>query len=1445
MRKLTSVSVCLFASFFIITGCSSEKEKWFQTNDPPAPFNLFHLFDNYPSLKAAWDSVPGHMGNVKMAEMMKADIPGTAEFLSILAFLMDRADFPGLDLLDDLKAALALVSDDSERFYGNNQKWSESGTEAYDIHSYYGDGNADVYLSEENGFYGFLDEISRYTGGPKVGVSVIGMTNRIVKYLVDNKDAGDLQEFMDDLREVLTEDVDPADGVPDFQVTLKDLAEFAATPMAIADFPMWIDTPDPLNPGDDTLVENISDMDTHTDSELGNMALGFQKLLSGMITLMNGATIDRDGMYDMINNLSAAVDDVDATERLVWNMSNYFTPNGLYYTTEDNSNTVVDTVNKKYCTDSGQLYSDAQIGETLREVLTASAGLFLRDDRRGSLSWYDSIASEDYPLAGVLKNAKKVYADWETAQIQESIYDMMRFDIFGRDRRVSGSYGTSLLEHLLFVGAVSGNFGFEWKPNTDEVNDNPIMDPYNTVQRENGHGEFIGELTLNDSLFSLECQKDAAAQVGTFEIAFDNSTPKINAPDGRNCVFRSRDSFNEDNKATRQFTFSLNYPAIRFSSGPCAGDYGTGTGGNPSGPAPATDGYIPYTANGNGFKDLSSWTFAHVIRACWEGEGPYYATQGAVSIGADKYRYFRPDGTVYAEVDKSTEPWVYTYPVDSSSSYDAADASSPGNRWNRYKASWSTDHYMIETRQDQGSDLIRYWIPKDSDGDTEADAAPVVGGKDTSSGRTYYEIIQENDHNRECASYEEAIFRNFQWVMNEKKMVLIIPLYIYATIPLLARMESAVYQIIEGNGITGLSLARKYRANGVWAKANTGSTNDSTCTYANTSKVPGDYRITVLATPTRYQMWNYVGSYWYNDDVLKLTVVDSVKVYTNTIGRGTATPGIVAHNIFALSRLAFPRSALITRTFNSRDYEHYLLGSKNVNNNNTTDEGFTTSNTVWKNRNALVPLFIALLAPLREKSTPEVNALAKMLEGLKFLIKPMVYFNYNIGSTNGYDEVAMNCWLPRIMGPRATANDAWPSSEEYEAPHSRALMGDWDVTGFDKEDDSETAWLGGWDAQDYYRPEEIPTLLSVLIDSDISRTRANISQRADGLLAKLLSYGDTCVRPSVTETVVTPEPFTADELAAVDNVCLGLEQMTSGMKTSERARGTEIEERMSNGTCGGTVTALSSVKQLDLPEWMFAKRIRPDDPAKYIDLDLDDLLDKVIGEAPDEGLNQFHDTNANLADGTPDWSDFTNVDDDGALDVLQTLIGQFMAEGSPYRITEYLFDIVEAVLRHNPSEAQVKGLQYNLGKMLAYYGEDSSHVYRWMMQGEDPNFSVLYDLLTTALPRVDDEMELYASANGKTRGEVYRSLMASLENVTRDNGMAAFIMDEISIGHHSSGDLINDLALWLDSDLISGPNTVFFRTMSDLLNDMAGIVSASPSSEELYLIYDNYGFQTN
>jgi hypothetical protein len=1402
MYKKIVLTLIISASF-LISSCSSSNLSEFQTNDKTAPFDLFHLFDGYPALKAAWDSVPGGEGNRLMAEMLRDDIPVGAEFMHILSFLLERGGDPGLGLLDDLKQTTGLLNDTDKRLYGHSDN-----NIGNPINSFFATDPPETLV---NNFYSLLDEITNPVGGttPKVGASVMGMTQKILDYVL-KKDVTEIEDTMNDLMDDLRD--------PTFKTDFADLMDLAAPLMAMADYPMWVHHG--ATPGLDTLETDYARMNSgdSVDSELGNSAKGVNYFMSGMFDLLNGETIDRDSMYDLFDSLNDVLADPVTVQKLFWNMSNYFTPGGYLYGTLQTGNNNVDT--NIYSTSSPQLYSDAGLSTTVRELLTGVGDALLRDDRRASLGYHTGITSTAYPIADFLKSAKKGYINWDTAQIKESLYDLMRVDMFGRDRQTDPeALSASFLEHLLYLGAIGTNYGYEHKANANEVVANPTYDAYSTVLNEHGHGKQIGFVTLNDVLFSIQSQKNPLAGVGNYELGFDETT-FVNK--GKDRTFRSKKNFTIADRAKYKFPFSLNYQASKFLTGPIVGDFGVGkslNGGNVNGDGGnVVDGYMPYSPNGKGIKDMTSFTFAAVIRTCWEGEGPYYykdpSAPTASINGFTGKKYLRPDGRIYALVNDSG---TYFYPPDGSNDIDD---DSDGQRENRYHATFNTDYYMIEQQHLQSDETEadrKYYVPIETPGPNDYLGRSTIEATaaDGPRCRTYSEIVAENYAGRGCDSQEEAMFRNFQWLMNEKKIVFILPLWaagepqvLFGSDLIRAGIESAVFQVLEANGLSGFGAARKFRANSVWAKANT----------SGASSIPGDYRFIIMATPIRYEL--YLGGIWIVDPI-GLTKATSAQVYLDILGKGAGLPGALAHNIYAISRFAFPRSPMVT---SGLGYTHYLVGSKNVSNpGGTIDSGFSTSDDIWKKRNSLMPMFVTLLAPLFDRSyynssSDYNNALLKTLEGLNWVVKPLIYFNYDIGTTG----VAKNSWQERLYGYGSSTYES-----EYLAPYARALVSDWDIYKNQAETiPADTAWMGSWKAQKYYTPADVPTLLSVLTDSDTSPTRSNKSQRADGLLAKLVAYPEYPNRPSVTET---PQNWTLSDSSstAIDKICAGLEQITTGLKGS-KARGTLINEQMSNGT-------LASIKQLDPAEWRFQKRARIDNASKYVDLDLDDILNKLVGKTPDKGLNKYHDTNDNFANGV-DWTDLNDTISD-----MHDLASKFLVKNGENVISEYLFNIIDVMAQHRLTPAQIKGMQYTLAKMLAYFDDDTD---KWILQGED-TFAMLLDLLTAALPNIDTELGHYSDNGGITKGKTYKNLLSAMKTSTKEGALVPWIVDTVTIRPYSSRDLLVELPLWLDSDLISGPNTKFYSLLSQMLGDMGDQIEVAPTEEGLLYIYQYYGFQGN
>ena len=93
------------------------------------------------------------------------------------------------------------------------------------------------------------------------------------------------------------------------------------------------------------------------------------------------------------------------------------------------------------------------------------------------------------------------------------------------------------------------------------------------------------------------------------------------------------------------------------------------------------DQYIPYSANGTFLERpfILDFRLGHQ-GSCWEGEGPYYTTQGGTTSGGNVYTYYRPDGRFTRMSPRPTRAiastWTYVYPVNAS--YDKVDPADRG-----------------------------------------------------------------------------------------------------------------------------------------------------------------------------------------------------------------------------------------------------------------------------------------------------------------------------------------------------------------------------------------------------------------------------------------------------------------------------------------------------------------------------------------------------------------------------------------------------------------------------------------------------------------------------------------------------------------------------------------------------------------------------------------------
>src|SRR4030042_6800430 len=93
-----------------ISSCSSEKNTWFQSNDPPSDFNLFKIFDNYPSIHEAWDKVQKDVFNQGMAELINnTPVDQLKEVLGLIDDLVEPSLKPTQPLFKTLDALREMI----------------------------------------------------------------------------------------------------------------------------------------------------------------------------------------------------------------------------------------------------------------------------------------------------------------------------------------------------------------------------------------------------------------------------------------------------------------------------------------------------------------------------------------------------------------------------------------------------------------------------------------------------------------------------------------------------------------------------------------------------------------------------------------------------------------------------------------------------------------------------------------------------------------------------------------------------------------------------------------------------------------------------------------------------------------------------------------------------------------------------------------------------------------------------------------------------------------------------------------------------------------------------------------------------------------------------------------------------------------------------------------
>jgi hypothetical protein len=1426
------LSCVLIAAAFLVSfpGCSGfDSFREFQQNDS-FDYKMFDILDDYPSLYSLVESLDQYVVN---------DILGVA--------VGERTD----EYIANTNARNAVLSDSRRPVQKSLQKYRDILERII---------NQDHVVEERMKpsnhaaqLYSLIDLVRDADLGLEHDIVTLLRTKN--NYMLDTYDAAYLSKLTDNEIEDMD---DPATAA---SILLEQKTD--AKTSLLGDYNIWLDSGGNVCATFEDSVE-----DGVTDTGLGNLVRARMANFIALNRIIRDDTL-KNTVFDLIREYGKlATSEIGGTgkkmpdiiKEMLLNTESYFTIGGSKY--ESVADSLGGVTFKVYGgstdvnhADNQHVFSNAEMRQLSLSSNPSSWQMFIRSDRpQGSMidsvdptlkvtdGNYENKANRNYFLEKLLLNLRNIGFNPENEHLEESIYDLIRFDLHGRDRKEdSSAWSVAFLESLLFLSGAAQNSGWTDGGNTSERGDTMSNGDPEALDTH-GHGSSTEVLSMNDALFSMGVQTTVA--LGCIPASIYDS-----AFGSKSRTYRSRNSFTFADKDGYRFQYDQNYPLQSFMSGMCAGEMGLPGGGNPNGSAPGNNGYRPYTADSIGDRNMARWTYYNVIRACWHGEGPYYyAPADAPTVTADLdgtgsktwHVYYRPNGLIYAYVHKAnpSDPssWTYLAPADGHDAEDSGtsvvgDGRGRRQRTNRFRHSWYSDYYLAQL------EIFDFWDLNPFDGDVavlrHSYIAPRNDGVNNSTaegdsvdpGRfVFHEILQPEDNDtRECASLIEAIYRNFVWCMNEKKYGVVIPMSLYATLDI----SGAGFKIVESNGTLGLTSARRYfddsSRNHVWIRQGTNG---------GISTIPGDYRQSI---------------YWRKGwDGLGLVPLDLDKAWTSTLW-GTSSPPVVAHNAPAITRFAFPR---FSKTLNVT----HGGSSQDVNFTVAMGSGprwfqASESDPNWNRRNGLLPVFVALLSTIwdyqdrnftdssnREES---LRRFQRFAQNLVTMITPRFYYIRN--GSNAADFMH-GTWIPRIRGNGDTSGMPHAKKMHYNSWEIAGSAGH-HVDGIGEIRSHQDWWFGGMAQRSFYQPEAMRTLINRLYDSDIS-DGASPDNRCDGMLALITEYDVDAPRRSSNETntrVVTKvfnilmrlaDPAFDDppgiDYAANDydetwetwgarrQILYALEQSATGVKSTEGHIARLIREKPPWG--------------IHYPSWVYVTGTAKDGNGEWTsytggrdcDLVLDEGLRLSVGW-DDKSDDPDNDPNVGLGLAAidewdaDDWEIFTKK-----MDMAAELSSDNGVTGGKYNVTELTIEVINQFLEKiNPTNEQIKALVHTKGIINAYH-----------------------DGSTWQYP---DDLRLLGTEYAKAKLEIGYGTEYTGSVFTRElligGGLFEYILTTMDCDY-SSEEIITDLYRFLGDPLISDENSQFWTDVVDMSAGQIELLEQSRLTEEFQHM-ENRGFQYN
>lgn len=1360
MRRLLllcSVVAILFSS------CAGENLSNFQRNAADPDFTIFTLVEGYPSLEYLWDNMDSKTVNDHLSTTMKIRSDEFVRFSKVQADLIRSNPDILVSLVTRAGDAMETLLDEENKNYYSPF-----------VSSFYGDVRGSVY--QEN-FYALLDRIANAeTNGLRP--SVMNMIRTLLDYLVETKNPSDLNNFMYEAAAAM-EDLERDDFI--------DLSKLLGKVLLAADYPIYLD-------GTGNLVASADEINIGSfNTDLGNMSRGLQSLLLGSAEMISIDPSLKNKMFDILReipDLYAAETDggkglSDVMIDLVKNIETYFTPAD----TDEG-----ETASTDYYLDTTEKYINSDLKNSLKELYPSLQKLMISSGKKGSII-ADTNGKGDAPLEVIiqaLKQLKGIGIDATQIDLAGEIYNMMRFDGNGRDRVTDpGASDMPYIDHLLFTLMASGSVGYLDGGNTGEDYDN----------FGHGHGTSTGGiLTVNDSLYSMT--SNAFCFMNTYGLCFD-------APVGDQ-IWRCKDPFTAGTAAGKEFYLYPNYPANFLLSGNSIGDAGIPNGGFSLGNN--VMGHWPYDSRGIGEGNTGRWVLGWVARVVWEGEGPYYSTQSA-EVAGDVHTVYRPDGSIYAQVEK-TDPgdastWTYTYPKDAD--YDV-DADSDGNRDNRYKETWKTDYFLIRNKKGVGTTYCH--APGSME---QANNSAAAAGA-----YTVTERIAEKNSSRECATQEEAMVRNFQWLVNEKKFLYVMPMRIDAGVD-----AATLYVRLEGNGIQGVANIRKAPTHGNWCSP----------TSDNAGDIPGAGR--VLVEMSEGNLTNF-----------------SV-VYDTVLGAGYVLPDIVGANFGPLQHMAIMNSSTVA----------------------SADAG--PAGPHWDDRSRMFPILAAIIGELHKRSHYEEPASGYSFNDsdnnrypfkvvsdhlIPALAKPLFYYQKESGAEphKAWKPQTMNngtsCLQPDQDDPSTVSGDNGRTDSEFQPKPLRTLvsmlgesspksmdgllclMNNTDVVSkvielldalssenFDNpaEFDSENVNTWGVRHKLFYGLEQLLTGMKVTAGEVYSRGYVSADDFEPWQLASGTEepYGNVrecdVVLDSMFDNLLGPEGALSeipDTLVSRENVIVKGRIVSMELPDESIVPGSvvlEFKDDAENYTAANASFGMSD------------GLITGSDIEGYGKIDYTDgRIYFVLKNEPDENLVISYSI-------TENWDGFRETMDE---------LGLFIEEDSRFNILDDGIDafgaLLDALTYDDDLAGELKGSLYVLGKLFAGYSGDS-----WTFQGEE-GFDFLYMMLKEDLPKLQKGML-------DENGDNIEAVLVLLKELLKENGMVESVIDIVDAMELTDlfewNEIFGDLNALLHDDLMTDIDSDLWPALANMLEDMADAIESGSSSgsDAIEELFEEYGFQYN